>query len=164
MANTPDYNWPPMEKRRIIGKPYKRVDGPQKASGRAKYSSDLRPKDLLFGVYLTCPHAHARVTSIDTSGAEKTAGVKAVHVVSPAGTEFIRPRGCELAHVPGIDLSHRTIALLAPIHPVDRPFRAFSRGLQRLVVNLFDLLPNRECCPGKKNDPGKSHEKPSHSL
>jgi len=98
MANTPDYNWPPMEKRRIIGKPYKRVDGPQKASGRAKYSSDLRPKDLLFGVYLTCPHAHARVTSIDTSGAEKTAGVKAVHVVSPAGTE-IQWAGTEIAAV-----------------------------------------------------------------
>ena len=87
MANTPDYNWPPMDKRKIIGKPYKRLDGPQKASGRAKYCSDLKPKDMLFGVYLTSPHAHARVTSIDTSEAEKTAGVKAVHVVSPAGTE-----------------------------------------------------------------------------
>jgi len=87
MANTPDYNWPPMEKRRVIGKPYKRLDGPQKASGRAKYCSDLKPRDMLFGVYLTSPHAHARITSIDTSEAEKTAGVKAVHVVSPAGTE-----------------------------------------------------------------------------
>ena len=98
MASTPDYNWPPMEKRKVIGKPYKRLDGPQKASGRARYSSDLKPKDLLFGVYLTCPHAHARVTSIDTSAAEKTAGVKAVHVVSPAGTE-IQWAGTEIAAV-----------------------------------------------------------------
>jgi len=98
MASTPDYNWPPMEKRRVIGKPYKRLDGPQKASGRAKYSSDLKPKDLLFGVYLTCPHAHARVTGIDISAAEKTAGVKAVHVVSPAGTE-IQWAGTEIAAV-----------------------------------------------------------------
>jgi len=98
MANTPDYNWPPMEKRRIIGKPYKRLDGPQKASGRAKYGSDIRPKGLLFGVYLTSPHAHARVTSIDTSAAEKSAGVKAVHVVSPAGTE-VQWAGTEIAAV-----------------------------------------------------------------
>ena len=42
MANTPDYSWPPMETRKVIGKPHKRLDGPQKASGRAKYSSDLR--------------------------------------------------------------------------------------------------------------------------
>ena len=98
MANTPDYNWPPMDKRRVIGKPYKRLDGPQKASGRAKYCSDLRPKDMLFGVYLTSPHAHARVTSIDTSAAEKTPGVKAVHVVSPAGTE-VQWAGTEIAAV-----------------------------------------------------------------
>ena len=98
MANTPDYNWPPMEKRRVIGKPYKRLDGPQKASGRAKYCSDLKPRDMLFGVYLTSPHAHARVTSIDTSAAEKTPGVKAVHVVSPAGTE-VQWAGTEIAAV-----------------------------------------------------------------
>ena len=41
MANTPDYSWPPMDKRKVIGKRIKRLDGPQKAAGRAKYSSDL---------------------------------------------------------------------------------------------------------------------------
>ena len=33
MANTPDYSWPPMDNRKVMGKPYKRLDGPQKASG-----------------------------------------------------------------------------------------------------------------------------------
>jgi len=75
MANTPDYSWPPMEKRKMIGQRFKRLDGPVKSTGRAKYSSDTRPKDLLFGAYLTNPHAHARVTSIDTSEAEKLPGV-----------------------------------------------------------------------------------------
>ena len=60
MANTPDYSWPPMESRKVIGKPHKRLDGPQKASGRAKYTSDLKMKDLLYAAYLTCPHGHAR--------------------------------------------------------------------------------------------------------
>ncbi len=76
MANTPDYSWPPMEDRKIIGKPFKRLDGPQKAPGRAKYTSDLKMKDLLYAAYLACPHGHARVTSIDTSAAEKMKGVK----------------------------------------------------------------------------------------
>src|SRR5215472_9410524 len=88
MANTPDYSWPPMESRKVMGKPFKRLDGPQKAAGRAKYTSDLNPKGMLFAAYLTSPHAHARITSIDTSAAEKTTGVKAVHVVAPAGTEL----------------------------------------------------------------------------
>src|SRR5215831_17772624 len=98
MANTPDYNWPPMEKRKVIGQRYKRLDGPVKSTGRAKYSSDTRPKDMLFGVYLTCPHAHAKVTSIDTTEAEKMDGVKSVFVPSPAGTE-IQYQGWEVAAV-----------------------------------------------------------------
>ena len=98
MANTPDYSWPPMESRKIIGKSPKRLDGPQKASGRAKYTSDLNMKDLLYGAYLTCPHGHARVTSIDTSAAEKMNGVKAVHVVAEAGKE-LQWHGQEVAAV-----------------------------------------------------------------
>ena len=98
MADTPDYMWPSMESRKVMGKPYKRVDGPAKASGRAKYSSDLNPKGMLFATYLHCPHAHARVTSVDTSEAEKATGVKAVHVASPAGTEC-QWEGFEIAAV-----------------------------------------------------------------
>jgi xanthine dehydrogenase YagR molybdenum-binding subunit len=90
-----------MEARKVIGTSPKRVDGPAKASGRARYSSDLNPKDLLFAVYLTCPHAHARVTSVDTSAAEKIEGVTAVHVVSPAGTE-IQWQGTEVAAVAAV--------------------------------------------------------------
>ena len=59
MANTPDYHWPAMEQRKVIGTPAKRVDGPVKASGRAKFTSDLRPPGMLFGIYVTSPHAHA---------------------------------------------------------------------------------------------------------
>lgn len=98
MANTPDYNWPPMEKRKIIGQRFKRLDGPAKAAGRAKYASDMRPKDILFGAYLTSPHAHAKVTSIDTSAAEKMPGVKAVHVEAVPGTEM-QWEGFEIAAV-----------------------------------------------------------------
>src|ERR1035437_9651235 len=98
MANTPDYNWPPMATRKIIGKPFKRLDGPQKATGRAKYTSDLKMKDMLYAAYLTCPHGHARITSIDTSAAEKMNGVKAVHVIAEAGKD-LRGHGQEVAAV-----------------------------------------------------------------
>ena len=84
----PDYNWPPMEKRRVMGKRISRVDGIAKATGKAKYNSDLNPKDLLYAVTLTCPHAHARVRSIDTADAERHPGVTAVRVVNGAGKEI----------------------------------------------------------------------------
>jgi xanthine dehydrogenase YagR molybdenum-binding subunit len=85
-----------MESRKVMGKPLKRLDGPAKSTGRAKYSSDFNPKGLLFATYVHCPYAHARVTSVDTSEAEKAPGVKAVHVVAPAGTE-IQWQGTEIA-------------------------------------------------------------------
>jgi xanthine dehydrogenase YagR molybdenum-binding subunit len=85
----PDYSWPPMEKRRVLGKATKRLDGAMKSTGRAKYASDFTQKDLLFGALVTSPHAHARVTSVDTSEAEKVAGVTAVRVIASAGTELM---------------------------------------------------------------------------
>src|ERR1044072_2623455 len=98
MANTPDYSWPPMASRKLIGKSFKRLDGPAKSSGRAKYSSDINLKGMLFGAYLTSPHAHCKVTSIDTTPAEKMAGVKSVYVMAPAGTE-VNWQGFEIAAV-----------------------------------------------------------------
>jgi len=94
----PEYSWPPMDKRRVIGKRISRLDGIAKASGRAKYSSDTNLPNMLYGVLLTCPHAHATVKSIDTSAAEKSPGVKAVRVIAPAGTE-IQWAGWEVAAV-----------------------------------------------------------------
>lgn len=92
----PDYSWPPMEKRRVIGKRISRVDGIAKATGKAKYNSDLNPKDLLYGVVLTSPYAHARIKSIDTSEAEKLPGVTAVRVINGAGKE-VQWMGHEIA-------------------------------------------------------------------
>ena len=46
----------------------------------------------------TSPHAHCKVTSIDTAAAEKMAGVKSVHVMAPAGTE-VNWQGFEIAAV-----------------------------------------------------------------
>src|SRR5579859_1449566 len=98
MPDTPNYSWPPMEKRRVIGKATKRVDGANKSSGRAKYASDFTQKDLLIGAILSSPHAHARVTSIDTGDAEKLPGVKAVRVIASPGTELMW-EGQEVASV-----------------------------------------------------------------
>ncbi|HUE04202.1 MAG TPA: xanthine dehydrogenase family protein molybdopterin-binding subunit [Bryobacteraceae bacterium] len=94
----PEYSWPPMDQRRVIGKPTKRRDGIDKSTGRAKYSSDLKPPGTLFGALLTSPYAHARITSIDTSEAEHLQGVTAVRVMTAAGKE-VQWEGTEIAIV-----------------------------------------------------------------
>ena len=76
-----DYKWPEASKRTLMGKRISRVDGPDKVSGKAKYTYDVKRPGMLYGKIVRCPHAHAKVVSIDTSAAEKMPGVKAVKVV-----------------------------------------------------------------------------------
>jgi xanthine dehydrogenase YagR molybdenum-binding subunit len=87
-----------MDERRVIGKSPLRVDGPAKATGRAKYSSDMLPQGMLFGVMMGSPVAHGRVKSIDSSAAKATPGVTAVFEVAKAGDE-IQWQGAELVAV-----------------------------------------------------------------
>jgi len=101
MPNSPDYSWPPMDQRRVIGKPTKRRDGLEKSTGHAKYSSDVKPAGMLFGAMLTSPLPHARIKSIDTSAAEQLDGVKAVRVITGAGKE-VNWEGEEIAAVAAV--------------------------------------------------------------
>src|SRR5215469_4380519 len=78
-------SWP--KKRRVIGTKVKRLDGPAKATGTAKYSYDINRPGLLHAVMVRSPYAHAKITSIDTAAAEKMPGVKAVHAVRKVGDE-----------------------------------------------------------------------------
>src|SRR5947207_3721220 len=84
----PDYSWPPMNKRVVMGKRLNRLDGPDKSTGRAKYNSDLNPQGLLFGALLTSPYAHATIKSIDTSAAKNQKCVTAVRTFKDAGHEM----------------------------------------------------------------------------
>src|SRR5262249_23981798 len=71
--------WP--KKRRLLGTKIQRLDGPAKATGKAKYSYDINRPGMLHGMILRCPHAHAKIKSIDTAEARKAPGVKAVLVL-----------------------------------------------------------------------------------
>ena len=58
-----------------IGSYVPMVDGPEKVSGRAKYTADILAPGMLAGRILRSPHAHARITRIDTSKAVALPGV-----------------------------------------------------------------------------------------
>ncbi len=69
------YAWP--EKPAIIGTSVKRLDAPEKVTGRAKYSFDINRPGMLYAKILRSPHPHARVVAIDLSAAQAVPGVKA---------------------------------------------------------------------------------------
>jgi xanthine dehydrogenase D subunit len=55
-----------------------RPDGIEKVQGTYAFSSDISADGCLFGVTLRSPHPHARIVSIDLSGAWKIDGVQAI--------------------------------------------------------------------------------------
>ncbi|MGB9488224.1 MAG: xanthine dehydrogenase family protein molybdopterin-binding subunit [Terriglobia bacterium] len=82
------YDWPEAGERKLIGKRISRIDGPAKASGKAKYTFDVNLPGMLYGKILRSPYAHAKITALDTSAAESTPGVKAVRKIQDVGKEI----------------------------------------------------------------------------
>ena len=62
----------------IIGRRQPAVDAASKATGQAQYTVDIQLPGMLWGKILRSKYPHARILNIDTSKAEKLAGIKAV--------------------------------------------------------------------------------------
>ena len=54
------------------------IDGPEKVSGRAKYTADLVSSTMLAGRIFRSPYSHAEILDVDISEAAKLPGVKAI--------------------------------------------------------------------------------------
>src|SRR5262245_55764751 len=61
-----------------IGRDTPRVDGPQKVTGTARYTSDVHVPGLLYAVPVEATIAKGRVVKLETAAAEKMPGVKAI--------------------------------------------------------------------------------------
>src|SRR5215203_4565944 len=105
-------SWP--KKRRLLGTKVTRLDGPEKSTGKAKYSYDINRPGMLHARILRCPHAHAKLKAIDLGPAEKMPGVKAVIVINDAkaGKEYFYA-GDEVAAVAADTEEHAQDAVRA---------------------------------------------------
>lgn len=70
--------WPADAALKIVGKPQPRVDGPERVTGRAKYTLDIQLPGMLYARVLRSPHPHARIKRLDVSRAAAFPGVRAV--------------------------------------------------------------------------------------
>jgi xanthine dehydrogenase YagR molybdenum-binding subunit len=82
----------PAGPREIVGREATRVDGLDRATGRAVYTADLRLNGMLHTAVLRSPHPHARVTRLDASAAEAMPGVHAVLVPGDVDVLTDEPR------------------------------------------------------------------------
>jgi len=95
------------------------VDGPEKVSGRAKYTADILQPGLLAGRIFRSPYSHAEILDVDVSAAQKLPGVIAVvtgadcdktfgvlpiaRTEHPLARDRVRYRGEPVAAVAAID-------------------------------------------------------------
>lgn len=68
----------PNSRPRYIGRPTNRLEDPALLTGRTQFIDDVVLPRMLHCAILRSPHAHAKITAIDTSAAEKLAGVAAI--------------------------------------------------------------------------------------
>ena len=77
----------PIDRRKVVGRPTRRIEGPLKTTGRATYAyewHDIAPKPA-YGYVLGSGIAKGRITSMDVSAAEVSPGVLAVITAANAG-------------------------------------------------------------------------------
>lgn len=67
-----------MKRYSVIGKDLPRKEGPIKAGGKARFTSDMGLPGMLVGKILRSPIPHGIIRHLDTSRAERLTGVKAV--------------------------------------------------------------------------------------
>jgi xanthine dehydrogenase YagR molybdenum-binding subunit len=78
--------------REIVGRPAAKVDGRERATGRARYTADVRLPGMLHAALLRSPHPHARARRIDFTRALEAPGVRGA-----VGPDDVRA----LSHEPG---------------------------------------------------------------
>ena len=117
----------------IIGRSVPRRDLPGKLTGEAKYAADIQLPGMLVGKILRSPHPHAKILSIDTSGAGDMEGVHAV--VTP----FDVPRGNIAPDLPILDAEVRFVGdEVAGVAAEDEDVA--EEALSRISVS-YEVLP-----------------------
>ncbi|MCI0703281.1 MAG: xanthine dehydrogenase family protein molybdopterin-binding subunit [Planctomycetia bacterium] len=126
--------WP--KKRRILGTKVKRIDGPAKSTGFAKYSYDINRKGMLQGAVLRSPYPHAKIKSLDTTAARKTPGFKGLVIIAPMPLWLVvKAEGdtLEIKSIPNKKKKEKEIRRTVKVTPTVTILRANK------IVKLADL-------------------------
>src|SRR3954454_2331082 len=115
-----------------VGRPLKRKEDPRLIMGRARYVDDINVTGQLWASFVRSPEAHAKIVSVDTSGAKEYPGVHAVFTGHDLDLEAPLP----MAWVPpGVDVNNPPHWSLAKdeVHYVGDPV-ALVIGSDRYAV------------------------------
>ncbi len=133
----------------VVGTRPVRHDGVDKVTGRAIYGVDARMPGMLHGKVLRSPHAHARIISIDTDGAAKLDGVRAVMTAADlpdpgaglleaneSGMQRLRYKSASLMARDKVLYEGHAVAAVAAVSP-----HVAEAALDQIVVE-YEVLPH----------------------
>jgi len=134
------------------------VDGPEKVSGRAKYTADLIVPGMLAGRIFRSPYSHAEILEVDVAEAAKLPGVKAIVTGAdcdktfgvlpiarsehPLARDRVRYRGEPIAAVAAID-DATAKAALRRIRLKVRELPAYHTAAEAIAADAIDLHRHR---------------------
>ncbi len=120
-----------------IGKPTVRYDGPAKAMGKGKYTADINLPGMLYARLIDASIPHGRITSVDTTAAEKLPGVRAVYVIEHVyGVAELRDPKIETpSRYPVIRYAGQPIAGVAAVS------QQIADDAAKLVKIQYDTMP-----------------------
>jgi len=109
--------WPPRAALSVLNHDLRRVDGPAKVSGRARYTHDVRLPNMVYARLLCCPIPCADVT-LDLEPAKKIPGVEAAIALLEGKTGYLgQPVAAVAARTPELaeDGLRAIVLKLAPL-------------------------------------------------
>lgn len=135
------------------GQPVKRLEDQRLLTGKGLFIDD-KPEDGALWLYvLRSPHAHAKITSIDTVAAAAMPGVEAIYtgadlIADDIGTlptllVFKRPDGSPMTAPPRRLLAHEIVRFAGePIAAVVASSRVAAQTAAEAIAIEYDMLPS----------------------
>ncbi len=128
--------WPVNKDMKYVGQSIERYDGKSKATGRARYTSDVQLPGMLYAKFVNASVPHAKILSIDTSAAEKYPGVRGVHVIQHVlGNAVLRNPALDPVKYPVVRYAGQPLAAVAATTP------AAAEEAAALVTVHYGVVP-----------------------
>ncbi|MFT6832672.1 MAG: xanthine dehydrogenase YagR molybdenum-binding subunit [Planctomycetota bacterium] len=108
----------------VLNRDIRRIDGPDKVTGRAVYTHDVRLPNMLYARILRHPVPRAKINSVDVDAARLLPGVVHIHIEKEPGSE-VRYSGDD-----------SVIAVVAAESP-----EAAMDGVRAIIVDATNLAP-----------------------
>ncbi|MDG6996931.1 MAG: xanthine dehydrogenase family protein [Nitrososphaerota archaeon] len=125
------------ERRLWMGQPLKRKEDPRLISGLGKYVDDVKLPGTAYAAILRSPYAHAKITRLDTSKAERLPGV--VCVMTGEEVAKLTDPFIQISPAPANKLKDYCLAV-GKVHFVGEPVAAVVAETRAIAEDALELI------------------------